>query len=60
MLSCHMSLMPALERQGLADLSEFMARVAYRVNSRTPKAAQTSPVSKNQTKLVIMWGWSDS
>ena len=55
-----MSLIPALGRQSLADLSEFVARVAYRVNSRTAKAAQRNPVSKNQMKLVIMWGWSDS
>lgn len=42
-----MSLIPAVERQCLADLSEFMAKVAYRMNSRTAKAAQKNPVSKN-------------
>ena len=51
-----MSLIPALERQCLADLSEFMAKVAYSVNSRTAKAAQRNPVLKIQMKLVIMCG----
>ena len=46
----------SVERQCLADLSEFMAKVVYSVNSRTAKAAQRNPILKNQTKLVIMCG----
>jgi hypothetical protein len=41
-----MPLSPALERQ----ISEFEASLVYRVNSRTARATQRNPVSKNQTK----------
>ena len=45
-------LIPALERQGQADLCEFEASLLYSVSSRTARAvtpvAQRNPVSKNQ------------
>ena len=37
-------LIPALGRQIHVDLSEFKARLVYRVSSRTAKAAQRNPV----------------
>ena len=41
-------LIPALGRQRQAD-SEFKTSLVYRVSSRTPRAIQRNPVSKNQT-----------
>ena len=43
------SSIPALGRQRQADLSEFEASLVYRVNSRTVRAAQKNPISKNKT-----------
>jgi hypothetical protein len=40
-------LIPALGRQRQAD-SEFEASLVYRVSSRTARATQRNPVSKNQ------------
>ena len=36
-----------LVRQRQADLSEFEASLVYRVSSRTARATQRNPVSKN-------------
>ena len=41
------SLIPALGRQRQADLCEFEVGLVYRVSSRTTKAVQRNPVSKN-------------
>ena len=44
-------MIPALWRQKKQmDLSEFEASLVYRVSSRTAKATQKNPVSKNKTK----------
>jgi hypothetical protein len=40
----HMPLIPALGRQ----ISEFEASLVYRMSSRTARATQRNPVSKNQ------------
>jgi hypothetical protein len=40
----------ALRRQTQEDLCEFKASLVYRVSSRTAKATQRNPVSKNKTK----------
>jgi hypothetical protein len=42
-------LIPALGRQRQED-SEFEASLVYRVSSRTARATQRNPVSKNKTK----------
>jgi hypothetical protein len=42
-------LIPALGRQRQVDL-EFEASLVYRVSSRTARAIQRNPVSKNQKK----------
>jgi hypothetical protein len=42
-----MPLIPALGRQRQADFSEFKASLIYKVSSRTAKAIQRNPVSKN-------------
>ena len=43
-------LIPALGRQRQVDLCEFKASLVYRVVSRTARAKQRNPVSKNQKK----------
>ena len=45
-----MPLIPTFGRQRQADLSEFEASLVYRVSSRTSRAIQRNPVSKNKTK----------
>jgi hypothetical protein len=47
-----MLLIPALSRQRQVDLCEFQASVVHRRNSRTAKATQRIPVSKNKTKTI--------
>jgi hypothetical protein len=42
-----MPLIPALERQRQV-ISEFEASLVYKVSSRTVRAIQRNPVSKNQ------------
>jgi hypothetical protein len=44
-----MPVIPALERQR-RWISEFEASLVYRVSSRTAKATQRNPVSKNKNK----------
>jgi hypothetical protein len=44
-----MPLVPALGRQRQA-ISEFEASLVYKVSSRTARATQRNPVSKNQNK----------
>jgi Sec-independent protein translocase protein TatA len=43
-------LIPALGRQRQAWISEFKASLIYRVSSRTARATQRNPVSKNQNQ----------
>jgi hypothetical protein len=43
-----MPLILALGRQRQAGISEFKASLVYRVSSRTARAIQRNPVSKNQ------------
>jgi hypothetical protein len=43
----HTPLIPALERQR-QGISEFEAILVYKVSSRTARATQRNPVSKNQ------------
>jgi hypothetical protein len=45
----HTPVIPALGRQRKAD-SEFKASLVYKVSSRTGRATQRHPVSKNKTK----------
>jgi hypothetical protein len=45
----HMPLIPALGRQR-QWISEFEASLVYRVSSRTARATQSNPVSKNKNK----------
>jgi hypothetical protein len=45
-----MPLIPALRRQRWVDLCEFEASLVYGVGSRTAKATQRNPVSKNKAK----------
>jgi hypothetical protein len=45
-----MHLVPALLRQRQVDLYEFEASLVYRVSSRTARATQRNPVSKNKNK----------
>jgi hypothetical protein len=45
-----MPLIPALGRQRQGQISEFEASLVYRVSSRTARAIQRNPVSKNQKK----------
>ena len=45
----HMPLIPALGGRG-RRISEFEANLVYRVNSRTARATQRNPVSKNKKK----------
>jgi hypothetical protein len=47
-----MPLISAFERQKQADLCEFKANLIYRVNSRTARATQRNPVSKNKIKRI--------
>ena len=50
-------LIPALGRQRQVD-SEFEASLVYKVSSRTAKAIQRNPVSKNQKKkILILRAW---
>jgi len=54
----HMPLIPALGRQRQAD---FKASVVYKLSSRTARAIQRNPVSKNQKKkiiIIIIWSWA--
>jgi hypothetical protein len=44
-----MPLIPALGRKRQAD-AEFKASLVYKVSSRTARAIQRNPVSKNQNK----------
>jgi hypothetical protein len=45
------ALIPALWRQRQADLCEFEASLVYQISSRTARATQRTPVSKqNKTK----------
>ncbi|XP_040609944.1 dol-P-Man:Man(7)GlcNAc(2)-PP-Dol alpha-1,6-mannosyltransferase isoform X2 [Mesocricetus auratus] len=46
----HTPLIPALGRQRQADLCEFEGSLVYGVSSKTAKATQRNPVSKNQKK----------
>jgi hypothetical protein len=41
-------LIPALEKQRQANFSEIEASLVYRASSRTARATQRNPVSKNQ------------
>jgi hypothetical protein len=43
-------LIPALGRQRQVDLSEFRDSLVYQVSSRTARATQRNPVSKNLKK----------
>jgi hypothetical protein len=43
----HTPLAPALGRQRQMDLLEFEASLAYKASSRTARATQRNPVSKN-------------
>jgi hypothetical protein len=43
-----MPLIPALRRQGQADLCEFEASLVYRVSFRTARATQRNPVLNKQ------------
>jgi hypothetical protein len=36
------------------DISKFKTSLVYRVNSRTAKATQRNPVSKKQTKTLLI------
>jgi hypothetical protein len=47
-----MPLIPALGRQRW--ISEFEAILGYRVSSRTARATQRNPVSKNQIIIIII------
>ena len=38
------------QRPSSRGLGEFKASLVYRVSSRTPRATQRNPVSKNKTK----------
>ena len=41
------------------QISEFEASLVYRVSSRTTRATQRNPVSKNQKKkLILIWSTS--
>ena len=55
-----MPLIPALGRQR-RRISEFEASLVYRVSSRTARATQRNPVSKNITKqqktCIVFWGF---
>ena len=42
-----MLLIPALKRQNQVDIHEFKASLVYRASSRTARATQRNPVSKN-------------
>jgi hypothetical protein len=44
-----MPLIPAFGGRG-RQISEFVASLVYRVSSRTARATQRNPVSKNQKK----------
>ena len=44
-----MPLVPALRRQRQADIHKFEPSLLYRVNSRTARATQRTPVSNSQT-----------
>ena len=46
----HMSLIPALRRQGLVDLCGSEGSLIYRECSRAARATQRSPVSKKTNK----------
>ena len=46
-----MPLVPALGRQRQVGLCEFKAIMVYRASSRTARATQRNPVSKNLKKL---------
>ena len=43
-------LIPALSKQRKVDLCEFETSLVYRASSRTARATQRSPVSKNKKK----------
>ena len=45
-----MSLSLALGRKRQADLCELEASLVYKVSSRTARATERNPVSKNQNK----------
>ena len=45
-----LSLIPALGRQKQVDLSEFKARLFYKMSSRISKATKRNPVSENQKR----------
>ena len=49
-----MPLIPALRRQREVDISEFEASLVYRVSSRTARATQRNPVSKNKDSFLSM------
>lgn len=54
----YMPIIPALGGRGRL-ISEFKARLVYRVSSRTAKTTQLDPVSKQQidkwTKMYCSW-----
>ena len=43
-------IIPALGKQKQADLCEFVASLVYRGSSRTARATQRNPASKNKEK----------
>ena len=47
-------LIPALGRQRQVSLSEFEAKLVYRVSSRTFRAMQRNPTLKNKQTLLIV------
>ena len=46
----HSSLIPALRGQRQADICEFQASLVYKLSSRTTRATQRNPASKNKHK----------
>ena len=46
----HMPLIPALRKQKQVDLCEFEVSLVYIASSRTARAIEGDPVSKNKTK----------
>jgi hypothetical protein len=48
------TLIPALGRQGHADLFEFKAILVYRTSSRTAKATPRNPILRNKQNSQLM------
>jgi hypothetical protein len=51
----HMLLIPTLGRQKQADLCESEASMLYRASSRTARATQRNPVSKNKSIYIYIY-----